>query len=120
MNSNLTRLLDAAKAAKEENPGEWEWDGKPWDYDPSEEAPWLLDKVGFGGNPVISGEVKTTEAIATYLAEWSPETAVKLIEVITLQRKSTDAFLLGCTALGRSFEEQADAILETLGNGEAR
>jgi len=35
--------------------GGWKWDGNPCDYDPENEAPWLLDE---NGNPVLTGTIK--------------------------------------------------------------
>ena len=46
-------------------PWPWEWDGPVWDYEPENEAPWLLDA---DGHPVLQGEIQCMEHHAHILA----------------------------------------------------
>lgn len=47
-------------------PAPWQWDCPPWDFDPKEQAPWLVNPEG---DRVIHGELgKMTEADARLIA----------------------------------------------------
>lgn len=120
MNSNLTRLLDAAKAA---TPGPWEAPLKRLTARDSDEGNnfsngdyEVYPPLGEAG-PVA---ILANSTDAAFIAAFNPETAVKLIEVITLQRDAIDLAKRGIWNASKKSEKQADAILETLGNGEAR
>jgi len=43
MTTKLNRLKELCERATK---GPWEWDGKPWDYDTEQEAPWLIGVTG--------------------------------------------------------------------------
>jgi len=46
--------------------GPWEWDANVWDYDPEQEAPWL---VSAGNDKVLFGQIGcTSEANARLIA----------------------------------------------------
>ena len=47
-------------------PGPWEWDDCVWDYDPEEQAPWLVQKCT--QRPVLLGEVYCEKANAHLIA----------------------------------------------------
>ena len=55
-------------------PGPWHWDDTVWDYDPEQQAPWLVD-----GNDdrVLSGEIQCNEANARLIAA-APDMAMAL------------------------------------------
>jgi hypothetical protein len=62
--------------AKRATPGPWGWDGKVWDYDHEQEAPWLVRSDSADARiveKVIGGEIECTEANAEYIAALSPD-----------------------------------------------
>jgi len=72
----IRALLDAAGAA---TPGPWEWDGNVWDYNPEQEAPWLMSPAP--RRPIIQGEVNCSFANATYIAAASPDVVAHLCRI---------------------------------------
>jgi hypothetical protein len=46
-------------------PGPWHWDDTVWNYDPEQQAPWL---VNGNGERVLSGQIHCTEADARLIA----------------------------------------------------
>ena len=48
-------------------PGPWVWDSTVWDYDPKQDAPWLVTEVS--GERVLHGEIQcSSEANARLIA----------------------------------------------------
>lgn len=74
---DLRALLDAACAA---TPGPWEWDGSVWDYNPEQEAPWLMAPAPIR-RPIIQGEVNCSFANANYIAAASPDVVAHLCRI---------------------------------------
>jgi len=48
-------------------PGPWNWDDTVWDYDPAEQAPWLVAGADQAA-VVLGGEIKCNEANARLIA----------------------------------------------------
>lgn len=57
----------------------WVWDGKPWDYDREEEAPWIVNATT--GDPAIRGEIDCTEANAAFIVK-AVNNHYQLLEVL--------------------------------------
>jgi len=48
-------------------PTPWKWDGRVWDYDPKEGAPWLVTDYTIN-KPILTGEIKCdSEANAAFI-----------------------------------------------------
>ncbi|WP_175806488.1 hypothetical protein [Burkholderia cenocepacia] len=58
-------------------PGPWHWDDTVWNYDPEQQAPWL---VAANDDWVLCGEIKCNEANARLIAA-SPDMA-DILEII--------------------------------------
>lgn len=56
-------------------PGPWEWDGKVWCYDGSEEAPWLVQApwTKTSSKTVLSGEIRCMSEADARLIAAAPE-----------------------------------------------
>lgn len=70
----IAELESAANAA---TPGPWGWDGPVWNYDPEEEAPWLVQEGD--GLTVITGELMCSEENAEFVALANPATILALL-----------------------------------------
>lgn len=64
--------------------GEWFWDGNPSDYDPSEEAPWLITD----DKQIIKGEIKVENIYDAKLIAAAPD----LFDVLTKIQKCFSSF----------------------------
>lgn len=73
----LAKLAEIEAAAAKATPGPWSWDGKVWNYDSEQEAPWLVaDRKS-----IVTGEVHCSEANATFIAACDPATVTALCRV---------------------------------------
>ena len=59
--------------------GDWRWDGNPSDYDPQEEAPWLITKEG---GQIITGEIKIKNSIDASIISASKDMYEAIKEMI--------------------------------------
>jgi hypothetical protein len=57
-------------AQTKHTPGAWEWDGNVWDYNPEQEAPWLVNQ---DGDRILSGEIKCHKEADAHLIAAAPE-----------------------------------------------
>ena len=70
----LAKLDEIKAAAAKATPGPWSWDGKVWNYDSEQEAPWLVaDRKS-----IVTGAVHCSEANATFIALCDPATVAAL------------------------------------------
>ena len=67
--------------------GGWEWDGNPCDYDPENEAPWLLDE---NGNPVLTGTIKCVSPEHARLIAAAPDLLQALFELLAMCERQED------------------------------
>lgn len=54
-NNEGSELLERTMIENKFTPGPWAWDDAVWDYDPKEQAPWLVTTNG--GSTVMKGEI---------------------------------------------------------------
>lgn len=74
-----TLLAELRRLASLASPGPWKWDGSVWDYDPENEAPWLIDGDD-SHPPVLGGEIKCgKEHDARFIAAANPTTILSLL-----------------------------------------
>lgn len=66
-------------------PGEWQWDVNPCDYDPFEEAPWLLSKTH---GQILTGDIKCYNPADAKLIAAAPDLLRALDIALTLLKKS--------------------------------
>ena len=59
-------------------PGPWEWDAKVWDYDPEQDAPWL---VSADGTRVLSGQIQCASEANARLIAAAPDLLAVLQEL---------------------------------------
>lgn len=70
---------------KKWTPGPWEWDGKVWDYDKENEAPWL---VGVDDGPIVlCGGIECTSEANAHLIAAAPELYESLEKAIDYHKK---------------------------------
>jgi hypothetical protein len=68
-------------------PGPWNWDGEVWDYDPENEAPWLVDAAD---KRVLWGGIKCDSAAnARLIAACNPETMRALLAELDRLRSAS-------------------------------
>lgn len=65
--------------------GPWAWDGKVWDYDPENEAPWLVSIHTTTDEPVISGQPNCEELDADFIANARTDIPLLVAEVERLR-----------------------------------
>ncbi len=74
----MTKIDELEKLALAATPGPWKWDSNPCDYDPKEEAPWIINQ---NGDPILRGEIKCDlQADADYITAVNPAAVLELIE----------------------------------------
>lgn len=87
-------------------PGPWHWDGNPCDYDPDQEAPWL---VGPGRQTVITGEIQIRNEHDRNALEAVPDMLAALQEVLKAPGLQSGLQALCAAAVakatGRSIED---------------
>lgn len=69
-------------------PGPWGWDDTVWDYDSSEQAPWLIQSAT--GEPVLAGEIKCKSEFDAHLIAAAPELYDELADRYTQTKCGCD------------------------------
>ena len=82
-------------------PGPWGWDSTVWDYDPVQEAPWLVTTEG---DRVLSGSIQCTSKANARLIAAAPD----LLEAL-------QGFIEGAEAMGWSTKKARAAIAKATG-----
>src|SRR5258706_13213672 len=58
--SKMNKLISPSAA---HTPTPWEWDGTPWNYDNTQESPWIISD----SEAVLTGEIKCSHANAEFI-----------------------------------------------------
>lgn len=85
-------------------PGPWHWDDTVWDYDPEQQAPWLVDGRG---DWILCGDIKCNEPNARLIAA-APDMA-DVLELIASYDDATKE--KGGYLLSRMVRAMIDAAL---------
>lgn len=64
--------------------GEWKWDGKVWDYDKEDEAPYLMSEDSI----VLKGEIECENENDAHLISAAPDLLDAAIGIIKLHEKA--------------------------------
>lgn len=91
-------------SAAKHTPGPWEWDGNPCDYNPNEEAPWIIAGP-LGEVAVLHGEIHCTHPGDARLIVLAPE----LLEFAKEVRRTGDTRLasMAIALIAKATGEQA-------------
>lgn len=83
-------LIELRKLAEAATNGPWQWDGNVCDYDPEQEAPWLV--AGDTYPPILGGQIRCSRPDdAAYIAAANPAKAIELIDAIQALQAEVDA-----------------------------
>lgn len=72
-------ITELKRLAEKATPGPWEWDADVCNYDPTQEAPWLVERTL--GEAILSGQINCdNKANAAFIAAANPAAVLELIE----------------------------------------
>ena len=60
-------------------PGPWVWDSTVWDYDPKEDAPWLVTEAS--GDRILHGEIQCPSEANAHLIAAAPYLLAALLMI---------------------------------------
>ncbi len=89
-------------------PGPWRWDSTVWDYDPKQNAPWLVTEAS--GDRVLSGAIKCTREADARLIAAAPELLWALIFITTVKCDGIDI-----TPINEAYDKARAAIAKATG-----
>lgn len=82
----MTTTTELRKLAEAATNGPWQWDGDVCNYDPEQEAPWLVSGDIYPA--VLSGQIKCSRPDdAAYIAAANPTKVIELLDTIEAQAK---------------------------------